>query len=275
MVRIEVEKGWMLLTHPHHAALAGRFADHWGNAQFPRPEPFPKIRMGVARHDDAWSERDAQPELTREGRPSAFSRELVGTYDAFEEIDFEEYLAVRARATEAIAAEHPFSAALISMHTYNLLSEQVDRSSLSDAEQWTLDAFLEKQKARQSELFETDLKQGGSESDVDPVKRLRAFKFLQCCDSLSLTVCVRYPDPIPLRHQHPTVDGDEMEIHCYPLGGDRYRIDPYPFDEEELTFEVPYRFVPGKTFDSLQQFRDLYRKAPDETFTATLVKDEG
>ena len=264
----------MLLKHPDHAALAGAFADHWGNELFPKPEPFEAIQIGVARHDDAWAERDAAPELTHEGLPSAFSKELVGTYDAFEEIDFEDYLKVRGNATEAVAKEYPFSAALISMHTENLLTEQLDRDSLNEEQLKFLDAFLEGQRNRQVELFDESTVEMVEPQYIQPENLQLAFKFLQCCDSLSLTVCVRFPDPIALRHEHPTTTGESKGIMCYPLGEDRYRLDPYPFDTPELTFEVPYQFVPGKEYDSVETFRKLYAEAPIQSFTVTLTSKE-
>ena len=116
MIRIATETGYTLVPHQEHARLAGRFAAHWGNDVFPAPaapEVMPHVLAAVARHDDAWAVRDAAPFLTREGRPSAFTRELVGTYSAFEEIDLADYLAVRGAATEAVAAEDPFAAILV------------------------------------------------------------------------------------------------------------------------------------------------------------------
>ncbi|TVP74965.1 MAG: DUF3891 family protein, partial [Puniceicoccaceae bacterium] len=99
MIRIETENDWLLLGHKAHAALAGDFARHWKNQDFLPPDPFCHILDAVARHDDSWEPRDAQPQLTPEGHPSAFSKELVGSYDAFEDIDLADYLAVRAAAT--------------------------------------------------------------------------------------------------------------------------------------------------------------------------------
>ena len=75
--------------------------------------------------------RDAHPAITRQGKPSAFSAELVGKYSAFEEIDLEDYLAVRDRAVRMIAEEDPYAGLLISMHTYNLLTAHADRSTIA------------------------------------------------------------------------------------------------------------------------------------------------
>src|ERR1700683_4511680 len=123
MLRMESQTGWWLSTHPDHARLAGDFAAAWGNDQFRSPEPRARVLKGIACHDDGWAARDAHPTIPRLGKPSAFSTELVGKYSAFEEIDLEDYLAVRDRAVRIIAAEDPYAAILISMHTHSLLAE--------------------------------------------------------------------------------------------------------------------------------------------------------
>src|SRR5271154_3472327 len=145
MLRLETEAGWWLVTHPNHARLAAAFAEKWGNDQFLRPEPRVNVLKGIARHDDGWTARDAAPQITRQGKPSAFSVELVGKYSAFEEIDLADYLAVRDRAVRQIAEEDAYAALLISMHTYSLLSEHADRSTIAPQDLPQLDRFLEKQ----------------------------------------------------------------------------------------------------------------------------------
>src|SRR5271154_5218313 len=118
MLRMESDTGWWLITHPDHARLAGAFAEAWGNAQFCSPEPRARVLRGIASHDDGWMVRDAHPVITREGKPSAFSTELVGKYSAFEEIDLADYLAVRGRAVRLVAEEDPYAGLLIAKHTY-------------------------------------------------------------------------------------------------------------------------------------------------------------
>src|SRR6202142_3042958 len=147
MLRLETESGWWLVTHSDHARLAGAFAERWGNERFLRPEPRAHVLRGIACHDDGWAMRDATPQITRQGKPSAFSVELVGKYSAFEEIDLVDYLAVRDRAVRSIAEEDPYAALLISMHTYNLLTEHADRSTIASAQLPLLDHFLERQKS--------------------------------------------------------------------------------------------------------------------------------
>ena len=131
MLRLETETGWWLVTHPDHARLAGALPNDGATNASLRPEPRMHVLRGIACHDDGWASRDAAPQITRQGKPSAFSVELVGKYSAFEEIDLADYLAVRDRAVRLIAAEDAYAAILISMHTYNLLTEHADRSTIA------------------------------------------------------------------------------------------------------------------------------------------------
>src|SRR5208282_5063870 len=152
MLRLETETGWWLVTHPDHARLAGAFAEHWGNERFLPPEPRTHVLRGISCHDDGWAVRDAAPQITRQGKPSAFSVELVGKYSAFEEIDLADYLAVRDRAVRLIAADDAYAAILISMHTYNLLTAHADRTTIAADDLPLLDKFLEQQKEFQDSL---------------------------------------------------------------------------------------------------------------------------
>src|ERR1019366_3369828 len=119
---------------------------------FAKPEPRARVLKGIACHDDGWAARDAHPKITRQGKPSAFSVELVGKYSAFEEIDLEDYLAVRDRAVRLIAEEDPYAAILISMHTYSLLNDHADRATIAPADLPLLDRFLEQQREYQRAL---------------------------------------------------------------------------------------------------------------------------
>src|SRR3984957_13266964 len=237
MLRLETETGWWLVTHPDHARLAGAFAERWGNEMFLPPEPRARVLKGIARHDDGWTARDAAPQITRQGKPSAFSVELVGKYSAFEEIDLADYLAVRDRAVRLIAAEDPYAAILISMHTYSLLSEHADRSTIAPAQLPLLDRFLEQQKGFQQTLrnqvasdraFATE---HTSESAI-----LDHFRLLQASDNLSLLTCVDFREPAHLLHPLPLRAGGYSRVQVRTAGSRHFVLDPYPFAETSLTF---------------------------------------
>src|ERR1700680_1430975 len=215
MLRLETETGWWLVTHPDHARLAGAFAEHWGNERFLPPEPRANVLKGIARHDDGWAARDAAPQITRQGKPSAFSVELVGKYSAFEEIDLSEYLAVRESAVRLIAAEDPYAAILISMHTYSLLNDHSDRSTIAPAQLHLLEQFLEGQKA----LQDSWRKQIASHRNLRPEHKsesaiLDHFRLLQANDYLSLLTCVDYQKPVNLLHALPARDGKRIPVQA-------------------------------------------------------------
>lgn len=257
MIRQETDRQWVLVTHPDHARLAGQFADAWGNNRFARPEPYPNIGYAIYHHDDGWIARDASPSLTPAGLPEAFTGALVGAYSAFEEIDLPAYLDVRAEATAAVARTDAYAGILVSMHTYNLLSEQADLSTIRPEHREIHRRFLENQKNWQQE---TAARIGAS-----PEGLRRGFEFLQCCDNLSLIVCSSYDRPRVLRHTHPDVDGVRHEIRCTPAGPGIYALDPWPLSVDRLVLELPVRLLDKDAVTTQDAFRAAFAAAPAVT----------
>jgi hypothetical protein len=272
MLRLETEFGWWLVTHPDHARLAGAFAERWGNDQFLSPEPRVNVLKGIARHDDGWATRDATPQITRQGKPSAFSVELVGKYSAFEEIDLADYLAVRDRAVRLIAAEDAYAALLISMHTFNLLTAHADRSTIGAADLPLLDAFLGQQKAFQQSLREqisADASFTAKESSDAII--LDHFRLLQATDNLSLLTCVDFSKPAHLLHPLPLRDGSYVEVQVKSMASRHFQLDPYPFAESSICFQFPARHVEGKLFASAEQLQERFGTSPIETLSVTVT----
>jgi hypothetical protein len=271
MLRLETETGWWLVTHPDHARLAGAFAEHWGNERFRPPQPRVTVLKGIARHDDGWMARDAAPQITRQGKPSAFSVELVGKYSAFEEIDLADYVAVRDRAVRLIAEEDAYAALLISMHTYNLLSEHADRSTISRDQLPLLDDFLERQEEFQQTLklrIAAQPKFTADETSEGTV--LDHFRLLQAADNLSLLTCVDFRQPSHLLHPLPLRAGGHARVEVRSVGSREFVLDPYPFAERFLRFEFPARHVTGKVFASASELQHAFASAPMETLSVTL-----
>lgn len=257
MLRFEQNKGWWLITHTDHAQLAGEFASKWGNDLFASPEPRDHVLRGIYTHDDGWRTRDADPVITRQGKPAAFSKELVGKYSAFEEIDLKAYLAVRREAVQCMAQQDPYAAILISMHTHNLLSERSDRSALRAEDLQRLDAFLVEQTTLQRALWEQLI----TDRTMDPMYLKREvlqqhFRLLQACDNLSLLSCVDFDEDATLLHPFVLKDGALTEIKIKRVEERVFRLTPYPFAQPKLTFRFPARYVPGESFASSEELRD-------------------
>lgn len=271
MLRLETETGWWLVTHPDHARLAGDFAAAWGNAQFRKPEPRERVLKGIACHDDGWKARDARPSITREGKPSAFSEELVGKYSAFEEIDIEEYLAVRDNAVRIMAHEDPYAGLLVSMHTYNLLTAHADRSTIAPEGLSLLDSFLDRQRAYQGEL-KALIAADGSLTALDKTEQtiVEHFRLLQACDNLSLLSCVAYSSPTHLLHPLPLKDGGAAAVQVLPIAPRHFQLTPWPFSAAEYSFAFPARHVSGKKFSSSAELCTAFSAATPETLVVTL-----
>jgi len=271
MLRLETETGYWLVTHVDHAHLAGAFAAQWGNARFRSPEPRQHVLKGISRHDDGWRDRDAQPQITRLGKPSAFSVELVGTYSAFEEIDLPDYLAVRDRAVRLIAGEDPYAGILVSMHTYNLLTDRADRSTIAPDRLPVLDEFLVQQQALQQNLREQIAGDSRFSAEQAGDAAIRdSFRLLQAADYFSLLACVDYRRPATLLHPLPLNDGGYQPVMVQSVGERSFRLEPYPFAEAELSFSFPARHVEGKAFADARELQEKFAAAPVSRLTAAV-----
>jgi hypothetical protein len=274
MLRLETETGWWLVTHPDHARLAGSFAERWGNERFRTPEPRENVLKGISRHDDGWATRDAAPQITRQGKPSAFSVELVGKYSAFEEIDLTDYLAVRDRAVRLIAEEDAYAAVLISMHTYSLLSEHADRSTIAPQELPLLDQFLDQQKVFQDSLVQRI----AADPRFTPEQKTEAaildhFRLLQATDNLSLLTCVDFCQPSHLLHPLPLRAGGHTRVEVRSVGSRHFVLHPYPFVKHSLSFRFPARHVDGKIFPSAGELQRRFEAKPVEMLSVQISAD--
>jgi hypothetical protein len=257
MLRSKADGGWWLVTHPDHAHLAGEFAKYWGNESFASPEPREHVLRGIYCHDDGWRARDAQPVITTQGSPAAFSVELVGKYSAFEDIDLRAYLAVRREAVQLMAKLDPYAAILISMHTYNLLSERADRSTIREDELPLLDAFLVEQISLQSALRDQLIAANElSPAHLERSTLHRHFELLQACDNLSLLSCVDFDGQATLLHPFATIDGAATEINVQRIRARTFRLSPYPFSQPQISLTFPARFVPAETFARSEDLRE-------------------
>jgi hypothetical protein len=272
MLRMESETGWWLITHPDHARLAGAFAEAWGNARFRAPEPRARVLYGIAAHDDGWAARDAHPTVTREGKPSAFSAELVGKYSAFEEIDLADYLAVRERAVRVIGEEDAYAGLLVALHTNNLLTAHADRSTIKKDELPLLDGFLQAQQGYRQELIGR-IHADSSLTAVDKAPQMirEHFQLLQACDNLSLVTCVGYAEPAHLLHPLPLHGGGVSEVNVVPIGLRHFRLDPWPFSEDELAYSFPARHVAGKRFEDAAALEAAFRESSVESLSVRLT----
>ncbi|MGA9630257.1 MAG: DUF3891 family protein, partial [Candidatus Acidiferrales bacterium] len=186
------------------------------------------------------------------------------------EIDLADYLAVRDRAVRLIAAEDPYAALLVSMHTYSLLNDHADRSTIAPTDLPLLDKFLEQQKEFQQGLR----KQIEADASVRPEHKSDAaifdhFRLLQANDILSLVTCVDFSRPTNLLHPLPLRDGGYAAIEAHSTGPRQFVLDPFPFSGTSQSFPFPARHVKGKLFASADELGEQFAAAAVETQTVT------
>jgi hypothetical protein len=272
MLRVELEEGWLLITHQDHARLAAAFAEHWGNLVFAAPEPRAEVLDAIYVHDDGWVARDQHPAITRAGKPSAFSSDLVGKYSAFEEIDLADYLSVRESALDKVEQRCAYAALLVSMHTYDLLTARADRSTIAVEELPMLNSFLRRQLVRQ-ETLRSRIRADPhfSHEEVSDAAIMNNFRLLQATDNLSLLGCVSYMERATLLHPLATTEGGAKQVDVTALGPRIFRLDPYPFDEQRLIFEIPARYVEGTHFVSAEDLGLRLASAPVRSLTIAIT----
>ncbi len=272
MLRMETETGWRLITHKDHAHLAGDFAAAWGNEQFRKPEPLDRVLFAIASHDDGWASKDARPSVTRDGRPSAFSSELIGQYATFEEIDFADYLTVREQAVRVTAEQDPYAGLLVAIHTRDLLVNRIDRSTVAPEQLPLLDQFLERQTAWRLQLLNWITHHPLLSDHAKEATTIRGhFRLLQACDHLSLLACVDHGSPSNLLHPLPLSNGGKQEVQVLPLGPRHFQLTPWPFAESSVAFTFPVRQVAGHRFADSAALETLFMASPVEILSVTLT----
>jgi hypothetical protein len=272
MLRMESETGWWLTTHQDHARLASAIAAAWGNEKFRRPEPRDRVLLGISSHNDGWTERDAHPAISRDGKPAASSVHMAGEHAAFEEIDILDYLTVRDKAVRAMAEKDPYAALLISMHTHNLLTEHTDRTAFASEGRVKLDDFLDDQRVHQGELraaIAADASLSPTEKEEQTL--LEHFRLLQACDHLSLLACVAFAPPANLLHPLPLNNGDTTMVKVLSSGTREFRLHPWPFSEDNLALKFPSRHVKGKFFLATADLEQAFQAAPIQELTVRLT----
>ena len=164
-----------------------------------------------------------------------------------------------------IAEEDPYAAILVSMHTYNLLSERADRSTIAPEQLPLLDEFLSRQRALQESLLGQIAEDPGLTPEYKSTTAIRDhFRLLQACDNLSLLACVDYRHPATLLHPLLLNDAKYRTVAVESIGERSFRLEPYPFVESPLTFSIHARHVEGRTFANAAELCERFSAAPVE-----------
>lgn len=292
MIVAETDGGYRFVTQPAHAALAGQFADRWGNDRVAAPAPRAPVLAATYRHDTGWVAYDRLPHLGEDGRPVGFTdvpaTTWIDIYDA---------------GVDAVAEIDAYAGLLVSMHGTGLRRQRYGLSPSWPATSSAYAEFVERQEALQRQLLAT-LREDGrvSETDEALLDELHAtgvgptasaerstasaerpslsesrlwtnYKLLQAWDALSLAFCTTAwpPRDGEIRAVPTTYDRADVTLAVERLADGRFRIDPYPFETAPLVVSVPTRTVSTSAFDDEASLVRAYYCARRERLTFTLV----
>lgn len=277
---IQARQGRLRLVRQHdHGLLSGEMAAAWkgslGSSEWDRV-----VILATSLHDLGWRELDERPRWNPEtGRPHDF-------------LDFpaEEKYQAASEGIDRIEELHPYAAVLVSLHYASFGSP----GRPSD--------FEEDEEDRRVELLDS------LEDDAPGPRQIQAdLQALRLFDNLSLFLCLTPPgaDPssapswltpdllrlpswaasaVSAEDDAPGTSGlgsgtgtgeasrdrEGVALHLEWRDEESVILDPYPFEEEGLELEIPFRELPQERFPDAESLERAWEDAEDESWTLRL-----
>lgn len=252
--------GWLLITQPAHAWMAGELAAAWGNEQFAPPTPYEAVVMATRLHDIGWLAWDTQPRLDRNGLPVNF----IGT-------TLEETIPVWRQAVRWAAAMDPFAAILISMHATTIYRRRLERGADPPERQQQVQDAVDEHDRLQASLREALENHPQYGEACQPQHLARTYRWLRICDLLSLAIL---SGTLPPEGQ---IDG-VPELGDTPAGTLHYQVhpaytlevSPWPFKQAEIKVPVAARYLRQETFAEQPAYHRALAEAEWSTILAVL-----
>lgn len=257
---IQVRDRELRLIRQHdHGLLAGELAAAW-NGPVGSGARDDVVVLATALHDLCWRGLDEPPRWNPETRrPHDF-------------LDFppEEKYEAAVDGIDRVEELHPYAAVLVSLH-YSTFGSPGRPTE-----------FEEEEEDRRVELLASLGDEApGPRSIQDDLSALRLF------DNLSLLLCLTppgadadarppwlAPDLLRLPEWAGRTRADEIradEIRMEWVDGETVSLDPWPFEEEPLSLEVPYRDLPTDGFADPDTLSTAWSGAAEEIWTLRIT----
>ncbi|MFM9125916.1 MAG: DUF3891 family protein [Actinomycetota bacterium] len=242
-----------IVTQVDHAVISGILAEAWSASGPDALRPRDAIVTAARLHDIGWRHWEAAPRLNPDtGRPANFLDVVI-----------DEHLRLYRLGIEEVEAVDPWAGMLVSMHAAGIYTGRYGSQpalllSRAPDVQAVVDAFVAEQEARY----------GGAQValDVTDDELWRAYLLLQVFDRLSLRLCQGDPaGPGPMEIALP----GERVLRVEPDAGCD-RLDPWPFDADEIRVGIPTRVVPLAGYDGDDALGAALTGAAVEERTAVL-----
>jgi Protein of unknown function (DUF3891) len=282
MVVAEGPNEYILYAQNDHGDLAGQFAAHWGNETFSSLKPRSSMVFVAEAHDNGWWDWDIKPEVDDQGVPITFRR--TPRERLYQFIN---------KGIDNLFEKDLYAGLIASMH----------HAGLPQNRYGTLPAVPRRQDEhtqkfiRERESFNQDLM-----AKVQTMKEYDGlnstdylwfnYRMMQVFDRLSLFFCCNFDLEKATASESPSQDDkdygrafyrstinptptrfgqEDIELSLTPVGKTKLQVEPFPFDESNLKVSVRGRIIPRRPYRSQEEFQDVYRRQPRDTFEYVLV----
>ncbi|MEA2709474.1 MAG: hypothetical protein QOF78_2075 [Phycisphaerales bacterium] len=280
VIRREDQGDFLLITQHDHALIAGELAEQFGNHNFARPEPRESALRGVSLHDCGWPLHDAEPTISKEGKP----------LDVFES-PRDVALGVWTASAEKASAADPYAGLLVSLHVLSLsvfastqTSFDHEKFDLSDpAERFAVTKFQHREIERQENLrmvlgLRTDKpthhKHPHEVTQKKEDQLTFNFRMLQAMDLISLATCCSKSPADQTQDVLPKPGGTPMRFSLTRRGKDVI-VDPWPFDQPQVELMIPVCRIAGEKYASNDALRAAVSRGSSEVLNCIVMPKAG
>lgn len=253
MIRREEKEGWFLINQHDHAALSGQIMNYWGNEAFEPPDPRDEVLLAITEHDNGWTDWDSSPKVeTQTGYPMNFM-----------EMDFPDQKTIWTRSYRRCSEEHPYASALIALH-FRVFNQKIIDKNEGNTEARRLNFEMNK-------FIANSLNLELSDSGLPPLPKKAKInlRLVQVGDIISLALCHGWPsidiDAVPLNYK-----GTAFKLKLTSSDGKNYTINPYPFSQDRLRFQIIGRKLGRKQFNSDDELRQILTESNLETLELSI-----
>ncbi len=244
MIYRPYKNGWLAITQPAHAWMAGTLAAAWGNGRFARPEPYDAVVLATRLHDIGWLPWDAVPRLGDDGQPVNFLHTTLA-----------ETIPTWAQGVGQVAQMDPYSGLLVSLHATTIFQRRLERGIDSPEQQEEILAQLARLESWRADQVGNLAGHPVYGTAVSSAHLRMAYRWLRVCDLLSLVALSDVFSPEGEISEAPGQHSEEVYTIRY-VRRDNFQLhlDPYPFATPTLQIAVQARRLSGRGFTDQQQF---------------------
>ncbi len=246
-------EGVVAIAQPAHAWVAGQIAQAWGNAQFPRPDPFEEVCLAIEQHDIGWLDEDrSAPWDAKTGLPREFWN-----------VPAVRHTALWSAGVERAGLISRYAALLISLHGVSIYDLTFDQAKASKENVDAVTRFRAEQGTLQDSLFaslrsDPSFTAHATKAAIDRNRRL-----LLALDTLSLHLCWGLDREIEIEDVPAAAgEGRRISLQPSPNAFGQVVIRPWPFHASSLVVRVEGRRLRGPQYDGNVQSAAWHAAVP-------------